>query len=109
MSRPRPSPVARRPPDAFDWDGLVKFKAEGRFLDGYPADLRTFWSPRDDIHGMLIELLASAQQSLVLNMYGYDDAELDQTIRSKLEDESVYVQMSLDKTQAGGLAAQKIR
>jgi phosphatidylserine/phosphatidylglycerophosphate/cardiolipin synthase-like enzyme len=89
-------------PAPFDWDGLARYKAEGRFLDGYPAELRTFWSPRDDIHGMLVALLSSAQQSIVLNMYGYDDAELDATIRAKLADDSVYVQMSLDKSQAGG-------
>lgn len=90
-------------PAFFDWDALDQFKAEKRFLDGYPADFRTFWSPRDDVHGMLIALLKSAQHSLVLNMYGYADDELDATIRSKLADESFYVQMSLDKSQAGGV------
>src|SRR3954470_2867700 len=87
----------------FDWNGLERFKAEGRFLDGYPSDFRTFWSPRDDVHGMLKSLLAAAQHSLVINMYGYDDAELDAIIRSKLADDSVYVQMSLDKSQASGV------
>jgi phosphatidylserine/phosphatidylglycerophosphate/cardiolipin synthase-like enzyme len=51
---------------------------------------------------MLRSLLASAQHSIVLNMYGYDDAELNDIIRSKLADDTVYVQMSLDKSQAGG-------
>ncbi len=87
----------------FVWDDLAKFKAEGRFLDGYPPDLRTFWSPRDDVHGMLVSLLAGAEQSLVINMYGYDDDELDTTIREKLANESIYVQMSLDKTEASGV------
>jgi phosphatidylserine/phosphatidylglycerophosphate/cardiolipin synthase-like enzyme len=95
-----PSP---RKPASFDWEALDAFKAEGRFLDGYPDDLRTFWSPRDNIHGMLVALLKSAQHSIVINMYGYDDAELDQTIRDKLADESIYIQMSLDKSQAGGV------
>jgi phosphatidylserine/phosphatidylglycerophosphate/cardiolipin synthase-like enzyme len=90
------------PPSAFDWDTLAQFKREKRFLDHYPPDFRTFWSPRDDIHGMLAALLASAQHSLVLNMFGYDDPELDTIIRRKLKEEHVYVQMSLDKTQAAG-------
>src|SRR4051794_39880989 len=96
-----------RPP-AFDWDGLAQYKAEGRFLDGYPPDIRTFWSPRDRIHEMLVALLGSSQHSIVINMYGYDDDELDVIIREKLANENVYVQMSLDKSQAGGVHAKKL-
>jgi phosphatidylserine/phosphatidylglycerophosphate/cardiolipin synthase-like enzyme len=90
------------PAAEFVWDGLAAYKAEKRFLDGYPPDQRSFFSPRDSIHPMLASLLASAQHSLVLNMYGYDDDELDTIIREKLDSEHVYVQMSLDKSQAGG-------
>jgi hypothetical protein len=50
-------------------DELGKYKAEGRFLDGYPDDQRTFFAPRDDTHGLLAALLASAQHSIVVNMY----------------------------------------
>jgi phosphatidylserine/phosphatidylglycerophosphate/cardiolipin synthase-like enzyme len=89
-------------PTEFIWDDLAGFKSEKRFLDGYPPDQRTFFSPRDSIHPMLASLLASAQHSVVLNMYGYDDDELDAIIRQKLGEEHVYVQMSLDKSQAAG-------
>lgn len=87
----------------FRWDDLAQYKAEKRFLDGYPADQRSFFSPRDSLHPMLASLLAGAQHSLVLNMYGYDDPELDELIRGKLASKHVYVQMSLDKSQAGGV------
>jgi phosphatidylserine/phosphatidylglycerophosphate/cardiolipin synthase-like enzyme len=100
MARSKTPPVPS--PSAFDWDTLAQFKLEKRFLDHYPDDFRTFWSPRDNVHGMLAALLASAQHSLVLNMFGYDDPELDTIIRTKLEEQHVYVQMSLDKTQAAG-------
>ena len=43
----------------------------------------------------------SAQHSIVVNMFGYDDDELNKIIQSKLADEKVYVQMSLDRSQAG--------
>lgn len=89
-------------PAPFAWEELAQYKAEKRFLDGYPPDRRSFFSPRDDIHGMLVSLLSSAQNSLALNMYGYDDDELDAIIREKLGSGNVYVQMSLDKSQAGG-------
>jgi hypothetical protein len=92
----------------FDWEGLAQYKQEKRFLDHYPDDFRTFWSPRDSVHAMLVALLTSAQRSLVLNMFGYDDDDLDAIIREKLGTEHVYVQMSLDKSQSGGVHEQEI-
>ena len=38
----------------FVWDDLAQYKAEGRFLDGYPDDQRTFFAPRDNVHGLLV-------------------------------------------------------
>jgi phosphatidylserine/phosphatidylglycerophosphate/cardiolipin synthase-like enzyme len=87
----------------FAWDNLAIYKAEGRFLDGYPDDQRTFFSPRDNVHGLLVALLGSAQHSIVVNMFGYDDDELNKIIQAKLADEHVYVQMSLDRSQASGV------
>ena len=87
----------------FEWNDLAKYKREGRFLDGYPPELRTFFSPRDDLHGLLKDLLSSAQHSIVLNMFGYADEELDEIIRNKLTSDHVYVQMSLDKSQSAGV------
>jgi len=78
------------------WEDLAKYKAEGRFLDGYPDDQRTFFAPRDNVHGLLVALLDSAQHSIVVNMFGYDDDELNKIIQGKLADEKIYVQMSLD-------------
>jgi phosphatidylserine/phosphatidylglycerophosphate/cardiolipin synthase-like enzyme len=92
----------------FVWDELDKYKAEGRFLDGYPDDQRTFFAPRDNIHGLLVALLGSAQHSIVVNMFGYDDDELNKIIQSKLADEKVYVQMSLDRSQAAGVHEKQI-
>jgi len=84
----------------FEWDNLAQYKAEKRFLDGYPDDQRTFFAPRDDVHGLLVALLGSAQHSIVVNMFGYDDDELNKIIQAKLKNASIYVQMSLDRSQA---------
>jgi phosphatidylserine/phosphatidylglycerophosphate/cardiolipin synthase-like enzyme len=102
-----PTPAATKPVP-FSWDTLAQFKADGRFLDGYPPDTRTFFSPWDKVHELLASLLASAQHSIVINMYGYDDRDLDAIIRAKLADERVFVQMSLDKSQAAGATEKKI-
>jgi phosphatidylserine/phosphatidylglycerophosphate/cardiolipin synthase-like enzyme len=92
----------------FVWDDLAQYKAEGRFLDGYPDDQRTFFAPRDNIRGLLVALLGSAQHSIVVNMYGYDDDELNKIIQTKLADDNVYVQMSLDRSQAAGAHEKQI-
>ena len=36
-------------------------------------------------------------------MYGYDDDELNAIIQQKVTDSHIYIQMSLDKSQAGGV------
>jgi phosphatidylserine/phosphatidylglycerophosphate/cardiolipin synthase-like enzyme len=92
----------------FAWDGLGQYKSEGRFLDGYPDDQRTFFSPRDNVHELLVTLLGSAQHSIVVNMFGYDDDELNKIIQGKLADEKIYVQMSLDRSQASGVHEKQI-
>jgi phosphatidylserine/phosphatidylglycerophosphate/cardiolipin synthase-like enzyme len=88
------------PGEQFSWEGLDKFKANHRFIAHYPPNVKAFYSPDDDIHGLLSSLLASAEQSIVLNMFGYDDTDLDSIIKSKLTNEHVYVQMSLDRSQS---------
>ena len=85
--------------ETFNWDNLAQYKAEGRFLDGYPDDERTFFAPRDNVHGLLVAVIGSAQHSIVVNMFGYDD-ELNKIIQTKLADQNVYVQMSLDRSQS---------
>lgn len=81
---------------------LDRFKTGG-FPDDYPPNLRTFYSPVDDVHGALLAVVSSARQSLVLGMYGFDDDELADTIRRKLTSEHVFVLLTLDSSQAGGV------
>lgn len=88
---------------SFNWDALASYKA-APFLPGYPDDFKTFFSPGDPgVHQLIVDLLKSAQNSIVLNMFGYDDDDADAVIRRKLANEHVYVQMSLDRSQAGGV------
>lgn len=82
---------------------LDTFKA-APFPPGYPDTTRTFYSPVDQVHAALKTLLTSANKSIVVAMYGFDDAELNSVLQSALNDEKIYVQMSLDSTQAAGAA-----
>lgn len=69
---------------------------------GWPADVRRFYSPVDDVHAVLVEVVKSAKQSLVVAMYGFDDDEVAKAILDKLHDENVYVSLTLDSSQAAG-------
>lgn len=69
---------------------------------GYPENMRRFFSPVDNVKGALTQIVSSAQQSLVLAMYGFDDDDLAHMIRLKLADPSCHVQITLDATQAAG-------
>jgi phosphatidylserine/phosphatidylglycerophosphate/cardiolipin synthase-like enzyme len=80
---------------------LDKYKAVA-FPPGYPDGARTFYSPVDNVPGALLDLLKSASKSLIVAMYGYDDKQLNAAIQTQLNDKHIYVQLSLDSSQASG-------
>jgi phosphatidylserine/phosphatidylglycerophosphate/cardiolipin synthase-like enzyme len=89
---------------------IDKYKAnqDKPFPPGYPDNVRTFYSPVDDVRGALRELLLSAEMSIIVAMYGYADEELNTIIKEKLQTEEIFVSLSLDSTQAAGIGEAKI-
>lgn len=75
----------------------------GGFPPGYPAHIRKFFAPVDDVHGVLLDLIKSAHRSLVVAMYGFDDDELAAALLEKLNSEHCYVSLTLDSSQAAGV------
>jgi phosphatidylserine/phosphatidylglycerophosphate/cardiolipin synthase-like enzyme len=83
---------------------LDQFKAIGCAPEAeYPAILRTFYSPEDDVHSVLKTIIAAATKSIRIAMFGYDDDELAGLVAEALRNPAMYVQVTLDKSQAGGV------
>lgn len=85
-----------------DLSVLYKYKASP-FVPGYRPDVLTFYAPVDNVHAVLLDLIKSATKSLVLAVYGFDDDELAAALKAKMDSEHVYVSLTLDSSQAGGV------
>lgn len=83
------------------WD-LGRFTKEGEIADASNKDFHLFYVGRDDVHGVLKYLLGSVTTSLYLNMFGYDDQELNLIVMRQILDPSITALITLDKSQAGG-------
>jgi phosphatidylserine/phosphatidylglycerophosphate/cardiolipin synthase-like enzyme len=88
--------------NTFSLEDLEAFTRDGSFPPGAAPEVRTLFTQRDHVHEALKWLIGLARQSLIITMFGYDDDELDDLIRDKLDSQHVFVQLSLDRSQAGG-------
>jgi phosphatidylserine/phosphatidylglycerophosphate/cardiolipin synthase-like enzyme len=71
--------------------------------DGSLTMLRSFYSPIDQVHDALAAVIGSAAHSIVVSMFGYDDDALAELLDTALKDPAMYVQITLDSSQAGGV------
>jgi len=81
---------------------LQQFTKEAAYSNTASKDFHLFFVGRDDVHDILKYLLSRVRTSLYLNMFGYDDDELNAIIMKKVLDPSVTVVITLDKSQSGG-------
>jgi len=86
---------------------LGSYTPEGTLTPGH-GDHYLFLVGRDDVHGILLHLLTAETMSLKLNMFGYDDDELNAAILTLMRNPGVAVQGSLDRSQAGGVHERKL-
>jgi hypothetical protein len=87
----------------FKLDDLAQFTAEGEFGPNASSDYRVLYVGRDDVHGALKYIFGLISVSLKMNMFGFDDEELNDIIMGLVKDPNVLVQVSLDKSQASGV------
>jgi hypothetical protein len=84
-----------------------QFTPEGVLSPGY-GDHYLFFVGRDDVHGVLLRLVTQETLGLKMNMFGYDDDQLNDAIMTLLKNPNVRVQCSLDKSQAAGVHERKL-
>ena len=80
---------------------LQLYTQEKSYSTHASKDFHLFFAGRDDLHDILKHVLSRASVSLYLNMFGYDDEELNDIVMQKALDPHVTVLITLDKSQAG--------
>ena len=80
---------------------LQQYTKEKAYSNNASKDFHLFYVGRDDVHDILKYILSRVRVSLYLNMFGYDDPELNDILMAKAEDPTVTMMITLDKSQAG--------
>src|SRR5215469_8144986 len=87
---------------AFDLLELQQYTPERAYSSTASKEFHLFFVGRDDVHDVLKHVLSRVRVSLYLNMFGYDDDELNEILMTKATDPNVTMLITLDKSQAGG-------
>src|ERR1700744_4686973 len=87
----------------FSLDDLAQCTREGAFGPTASPDFRVFYVGRDDVHGVLVHLFSRVRLSVKMNMFGYDDDQLNQIFCGRVHDPTIMVSVTLDKSQASGV------
>src|ERR1700744_2220592 len=70
----------------FDLLELAQFTKEKAYSTTASLDFHLFYVGRDDVHDILKYVLSRVTVSLYMNMYGYDEAELNEIVFAKALD-----------------------
>jgi hypothetical protein len=81
---------------------LQQYTQEKVYANTASKDFHLFYVGRDDVHDILKHVLSRVSVSLYLNMFGYDDDELNDILMKIALDPTITMLVTLDKSQAGG-------
>ena len=87
---------------------LQRYTQEKAYSTTASKDFHLFYVGRDDVHDILKHVLSRASVSLYLNMFGFDDDELNNILMAKVADPQVIMLITLDKSQAGGVHEKRL-
>jgi hypothetical protein len=92
----------------FDLLDLQQYTREGTYSSTASKDFHLFYVGRDDVHDILKHILSRASVSLYMNMFGFDDDELNDILMQQALDPSITMMITLDKSQASGIHEKKL-
>jgi hypothetical protein len=92
----------------FDLLELQQYTQEKSYSSTASKDFHLFYVGRDDVHDILKYVLSRVSVSLYMNMFGFDDDELNDILMSLVNDPSVTMMITLDQSQAGGVHEKKL-
>jgi hypothetical protein len=82
---------------------LAQFTKEAAYSTNASKDVHLFYVGRDDVHDILKYILSRVTISLYLNMFGFDDSELNNLLMEKALNPAITMLITLDRTQASGV------
>jgi hypothetical protein len=83
----------------FDLLDLQQYTQEKVYSTTASKDFHLFYVGRDDVHNILKYVLSRVSVSLYLNMFGYDDDELNDILMKIVMDPTITMLVTLDKSQ----------
>jgi len=92
----------------FDLLDLQQYTQEKTYSTNASKDFHLFYVGRDDVHDILKHVLSRVSVSLYLNMFGFDDDELNDILMAKAADPLVIMLITLDKSQAGSVHEKRL-
>jgi len=87
---------------------LQQYTQEKAYSTLASKDFHLFYIGRDDVHDILKHVLSRVSVSLYLNMFGFDDEELNDILMAKALDPTITMLITLDKSQAGGVHEKRL-
>jgi hypothetical protein len=92
----------------FDLLELEQYTREKSYSSTASKDFHLFYVGRDDVHEILKYVLSRASVSLYMNMFGFDDDELNDILMQQAADPTITMMITLDRSQAGGVHEKKL-
>ena len=87
---------------------LEQYTQERAYSITASKDFHLFFVGRDDVHDILKHILSRVSVSLYLNMFGFDDDELNDILMAKAMDPQITMLITLDKSQSGGMHEKRL-